>query len=765
MRAVAHEDCGMNDTATRRGFDAAACTQADDHLGRWPLAKEIYGIATTGPDEWSVRIGVYGEWGSGKTSILNFVANLAREDKHVVVWFNPWQFRGRDELWRGFVLAVLKQLEVQLAAVGITRKAKAKEWVNKVGTIVGKLAGSAAGMVSEKAGDTVESGIGCLTRLLEFGEQDFKEVRQILGNRRIMVLVDDLDRTKPALVPEILFALKEVMDVPGFVFVCAFDPVVVGEVLGEYHPGFGDGLKFLEKIIDYPRWLPEPSAEGMRTLAHVDLARYCEYVPVAAMDEILPFLPQNARVLRQFIRLLSLLKPQIERHYERELEWSIILSANVLKILYPQLAQRFFSNKKVWASIASAQMMSSMENTNEDRVGKHLTDALDEACRELGMELEAEKRVRIISVLQRIADSTDVWLNESKTLSYQIHVAEAPHAVTWKEFDAFRAAWEAKPESATAEAWMTKHAGVVGRRRNDIYLEVVDATIRSRDALLSQAGDAAIDSEVLALLQQADRLQTLLEQLIFSLGGHNSATKCFGEDQIKQIIESLFRYAAWTVKNEDRTMRARERAFLRRFVTDWAGDVTPLLNVLKPFSEMHEAMIRKDVAALRNELHALVVPRFAEQVISGLGEQGYVERVVRRGEGTFDIKCILLNVDGPLWHGLRPKVSTLLRQANENVNVQMNAFEMVNWFDYKMRSEAGLSETQAAEKLLSTPWICRELWTAATAKPLNPRYVGPLRDFRQRIKKQGITLTVPHWLRRPLKELESAKKRAKASET
>jgi hypothetical protein len=753
----------MNDTATRRGFDAAALTQADDHLGRWPLAQEIYGIATTGPDEWSVRIGIYGEWGCGKTSVLNFVANLARGDKHVVIWFNPWQFRGRDELWRGFVLAVLSELGVQLGAVGKARRAKAKEWGGKITTVVGKLAGSAAGFVSEKAGETVESGIGYLARLLDFGEHDFRDVRQVLGDRKIIVLVDDLDRTKPDLVPEILFALKEIMDVPGFVFVCAFDPVVVGEVLGQYHPGFGDGLKFLEKIIDYPRWLPAPSAEGMRALAHVDLARHCDYVPVAAMDDVLTLLPQNPRVLRQFIRLLSLLKPQIERHFEWELRWSIILSANVLKVLYPQLAQRFFSEESVWSAIAGARMMGKMEKSNEDKVGKHLAETVDKVCGDLGMELALDSRTRILTALRRIADSADFWRSEYKTISYQIHVAEAPHAVTWKEYEEFQAAWMAQTDARTADGWMAQHARKVGRRADEVYLEVVDATVRTRDGILSRAADVAINAEMVTLLQQADRLLTLLEQLVFCLGGHGSAIKRFGEGLIKQIIESLFRYADWTGKADYRAMRARERAFLRRFVIDWVGDVAPLMNVLKPFSDMLEGMIGKEAAALRKEVRALVVPRFAVQVLKGLGEQGYVERVVGRGEGTYDIGCILLDASGPLWKDLRAKVTALLAQASENVNVQMNAVEMIHWFDYKMRSECGLPETQAVERLVRTPWACRQLWAAATARPLNPRHVGQLRGFPGRAKQLGINLRLPHWWRRALKELGVEMKQAKAA--
>ena len=43
----------------RRGYDSARHTQEEDHLNRWPFAREIYRIAADGPRDWSVRIGVY----------------------------------------------------------------------------------------------------------------------------------------------------------------------------------------------------------------------------------------------------------------------------------------------------------------------------------------------------------------------------------------------------------------------------------------------------------------------------------------------------------------------------------------------------------------------------------------------------------------------------------------------------------------------------------------------------------------------------------
>src|SRR5436309_6846464 len=85
------------------GFDPASRRREDDHLNRWPLAHEIYGIATTGPADWSVRIGIYGEWGTGKTSVLEFIGAMAERDSHTVIRFNPWQYTTKDVRWREFV--------------------------------------------------------------------------------------------------------------------------------------------------------------------------------------------------------------------------------------------------------------------------------------------------------------------------------------------------------------------------------------------------------------------------------------------------------------------------------------------------------------------------------------------------------------------------------------------------------------------------------------------------------------------------------------
>jgi len=320
------------DKRARDGFDSAVRVQGEDKLDRYKFARELYGVAVTGPAEWSVRIGIYGEWGTGKTSVLQMIETMARKDNHVAVWFDPWEYSSKDTLWQAFVLAVFDELKDKFAVEGLGDAAKRKSWLGKTQEIVTNVAKT----FNENAGNALDAGLHLLRKHFSFSSSDLEDLSAVLGDSRIIVLIDDLDRTAMELVPEILFALKELMDIPRFSFVCAFDPVVVGKALKRHHEGFEDGLKFLEKIIDYPRWLPDPSIAGLVALAKADVERNCNYVPSASLEYAIKLLPRNPRAVRQFVRLLALLKGQVERHHDHELDWPTILAANVLKVRYPK---------------------------------------------------------------------------------------------------------------------------------------------------------------------------------------------------------------------------------------------------------------------------------------------------------------------------------------------------------------------------------------------------------------------------------------------
>lgn len=736
----------------RKGFDAAVDAKEDDTLNRWPFADEIYRIATTGPDEWSVRIGVYGEWGTGKTSVLKLLALMAERDGHILVWFNPWEYATRDSMWRAFVLSVYKDLNRVIGNVQGGAKTKLKDWIGKSGGIAAKVLAGTVDLFSEKLGDASEAGLDFLKQYLAFGEKDIAQIRKLLGDRRIIVIVDDLDRTNPGLVPEMLFALKEIMDQPGFSFVTAFDPVVVGQVLGKYHPGFGNGLNFLEKIIDYPRWIPPPSDEGMLKLAESDISEYCPYVPIPALREVIPLLPKNPRAVRQYLRILALLQDQVKRHRADELNWPVILAANVIKIRFSRLAYSLLEDHDLWRDAYGITLM--RKDGEEAKLDKLISEHVDRTVKAQGVTLSDPERQQVIAAMTDLAERLDVWSGIRKeNLVYQLHIAEAPAAVTWKEHDQFVATMAKMCTATAANQWIDKHAQSVSRSSSEVFIELFHATVRSRQEALSRVAEESTQKKMYPALQKADLLMKILEVLTFELENICVTDKRLSASDFKIVLESLLYYSGFTDLPVYRKYRARESRYLRKFVQKWGAPVSPLIEVLEPYSDsFHRSFESKEAQEQYRVLADYVIPRFAKEILGRFGELGFVQNIVRRQGEVHNIKCVLLDVDGPLWRGLQTGVLKALRTADRDDGLHDNVYNLITWFDYKLRREQGYKDTEAAKKLLQDHKLGPALWNAVVARPLNPRAIGSLKEIAGRLETIGVNVRLPKWWAREPKE-------------
>src|SRR5205085_12256774 len=124
----------------------------------------------------------------------------------------------------------------------------------------------------------------------------------------------------------------------------------------------------------YPRWLRDPTTEQLAALAAADAEKYCPYVPKQTLEEAVLLLPRNPRAVRQFVRLLALLRPQIERHLDRELHWAILLAANVAKIRFPQAAAELLADEAFWhaACESSFHNKGGQDDTREKVIAEKL---------------------------------------------------------------------------------------------------------------------------------------------------------------------------------------------------------------------------------------------------------------------------------------------------------------------------------------------------------------------------------------------------------
>ena len=264
-----------------------------------------------------MTIGVFGTWGSGKTSIMKMVKKQLPK-KYTVAWFDAWKYDKEETLWRVLLLQVLSgirkaipekntndleeinDLETSLYAPVDREKVGRMtiEW-GKMGkglaqgamqiglgflpggTVINDLIKefrntdkseqAVANLLSSVHRESAKIHIDQIKFLEQFHERFTNLVNKhvVKKKHRLVVFVDDLDRYLPEKAIEILEAIKLFLDAPGCVFVLGIDQEVISRgIKMKYREFLGkkdiddpsdftiDGMKYLEKIIQLPFQIP-----------------------------------------------------------------------------------------------------------------------------------------------------------------------------------------------------------------------------------------------------------------------------------------------------------------------------------------------------------------------------------------------------------------------------------------------------------------------------------------------------------------------------
>lgn len=105
----------MGSSRPTRGILADHPT-ADDSLGFLPYALTLADIAADPATETPLAVGMFGSWGSGKTSLMKMVNRLIHTRPAAEVeafpvqtlWFNAWLYSREEALWRALILSVIE---------------------------------------------------------------------------------------------------------------------------------------------------------------------------------------------------------------------------------------------------------------------------------------------------------------------------------------------------------------------------------------------------------------------------------------------------------------------------------------------------------------------------------------------------------------------------------------------------------------------------------------------------------------------------------
>lgn len=229
--------------------------------------------------ETPITIACQGDWGSGKTSMMNMVrekltSSWDGQQRIETRWFNTWQFaqfQMQDEITLSLLTSFLEDLGDSEAAriVGKLGKFAANTMGNVVKAAVDITTGGAGDLVKDAVDKaTAQDNVSAIRRLRGDIQKAVDKLLTKQQASRLVIFIDDLDRLVPERAVEILEIIKLFLDVPHCVFVLAVDYHVVSRGLEQkFGVGMDDlkGKSFFDKIIQLPFNLP---------VAQYDIRRY-----------------------------------------------------------------------------------------------------------------------------------------------------------------------------------------------------------------------------------------------------------------------------------------------------------------------------------------------------------------------------------------------------------------------------------------------------------------------------------------------------------
>ena len=342
--------------------DSPEIDPENDALGYSHFANEVAKTITKINSDDGFVIAITGEWGSGKTTTLNYIEYyLAKKSEGndnvpLILHFNPWLFSGHQDIIFQFFSQIYsefrqKKIDYEKLQPIFEKLFEFGSLLATISTPAGFFFGSIFTLFKGITKKNEEEKIDKLLKLKTDLTASLKN-----QNKTILIVIDDVDRLTANEIQELFRALKAVASFPKIIYLLAYDNDVVVEAFENSTIGSvinkGKGCEYLEKIVQLSFPLPPPKKDALNTFMVKNLS-----VAVGQFDAIyydlahwtwvneggINHFVNTPRKVKRLTNSLKILYPQVNK----EVNVVDFIALEVLKQNVPSVYQKIRDNPHI----------------------------------------------------------------------------------------------------------------------------------------------------------------------------------------------------------------------------------------------------------------------------------------------------------------------------------------------------------------------------------------------------------------------------------
>ena len=277
-----------------------------------------------------VSIGVFGNWGAGKSSLLNLIEQQIKPDEWIVIKFDAWLYQGFDDA-RAALLETIASHLIQATKDEENILQKSENLFARINglRLLGLMAEGAAlaagvptfGLISKTFETAKESldGIQNETesnQIVEVGKnlvdsgknlikpkekqtppqqidefrKEYGEILQDLG-KKLVIVIDNLDRCLPANAIQTLEAIRLFLFLNRTAFIIAADEEMIRHSVAEHYKdlSYRHQIDYLDKLIQIPIRVPKAGVLEIRAYLYMLYAIH-QKIPTKKLASLRQFL-------------------------------------------------------------------------------------------------------------------------------------------------------------------------------------------------------------------------------------------------------------------------------------------------------------------------------------------------------------------------------------------------------------------------------------------------------------------------------------------